>query len=408
MVLPLRRAGAAAAAVALVGVTSALAYRQAAFSNVVLPLAATPPVLPGDVFNYKSTSTLTVTTVGQAPSTTTTIDDFTIKASGPFTFGKHTGLTRLAYVHSAGLTVTEDTYVGSVAHGSVDEEVDYGDTYTTKMSYPAATYLGSGTQTYATGSILSVYPEAAGQRWSPAATSTTLGKSSGDGFSVTTTHIDYADGSYVHDGKSGGFGFSGASTATLLSNGTGKSVSSASLLNPLSTVVALPVAAKGGFAIPVTTSGGNSIPKPPTPAKTVDVPDWYPSRDKPSQPLLDVRIVDSGLVTTPAACGIRAARKAFDLHGTAAQLDPLAATYTTIVQDEYDMSGLGPVCTIENVVTHSYSEQAPSAGKETSVSVLKAVAVLSSESGPKPLAAFANGGAFSLGFRFLDRLRKSR
>jgi hypothetical protein len=397
---------AAFAAAALATVTVASADREPALSTVVAGPAATPPVLPGDVFNYTSTSTSTITSVGEPPLTTNTTDNFTIRASAPFTFNKHSGLTRLAYVHSAGVTVTEDTYVGSVPHGGVNEEVAYGDTYTTKIVNPAGTIAGSGTQTFAVGSILSLYPEAAGQHWSPAATSTIVGKVSGTDLSGASNDIDYVDGSYSNDTSETVFGLKIATVETLLSNGTGKSVTTSSVLNPKTTLVALPKPAKSGFAIPVTTSGGNALPNPPVPAKTVDVPDWYPSRDKPSDPLLQSEIVDLGLVTTPAACGIRAGLKAFDLHGTSAQLDPLAAAYTTSVQDEYDVSGLGPVCTIENLVSHSYSEAGATAGKVSGTVVSKTVVILKSESGPKPLSAFANGGPFSLGFTFLDRLQK--
>jgi hypothetical protein len=393
--------------VALTALCLSSAAPQSARSGVLFEPAATPPVLPGDVFNYTSTTTLTITSAGEKPTTSTTTDNYTIKASGPFTFNKHSGLTRLAYVHSAGLTLTEDSYVGAVAHGSVDEEVDYGDTYTTKEVTPAGTFLGAGTLTYAVGSILSLYPEAAGQHWSPAATSTTVGKSGGAGSSGTTTDVDYADGSYVRDAKDSFAGFQTTETATLLSNGTGKSVATTPAFNPLTTLVALPVTAKSGFAIPVTTSGGNELPNPPTPAKTVDVPDWYPSRDKPSDPLSSTEIVNRGLATMPAACGSSfAGKKAFDLHGTSTQLDPLAASYTASVQDEYDVSGEGPVCYIGSSVGHTYSESGKTVGQVTGTTVLKSVGILKSESGPKPLAAFANGGAFSLGFRFLDRLPK--
>jgi hypothetical protein len=359
---------------------------------------ATPPVLPGDVFHYAGTSVDTSTAAGQKPVVTKSAENLSIAATGNATFDKRTGLTRLQYVY-AGLNETFYEYVGFPAAGAVMQERVYGVTLTSKTSTDDSVV----TTTYPVGEVLDEYPEAAGLRWNPAAQSISIGKDNGKSGTSEGDFIINADGSYNDSISADSGGFKSAFTNTLDSTGTATIVTEQTDENKGKTTYGLPVKAKSGFAIPVTTAGGNALPAKPAPAKTIDVPDWFPSHDLASRPLEDASIVNEGVVSTPAACGVRARVRAFDLHGTETTLDPLAGTYEIDVYDEYDAASLGNVCAIETDTTYSYDNGPPDGtgtGKLTNTDKTVSVTILTSESGPKPLFAIAGGSApFSLDVR---------
>jgi hypothetical protein len=410
MSLPIRRFLSAGVAVAVTALTLVAADRPPALSTVIVRPDATPPVLPGDVFDFASASTTTITLTGVKPIVEKTTFDYTIKASGPATFDHRTKLTKLAYTFPVGnATLSDDEYVGFVAGDGAMEEVLYGVTTSTKDVTPTGTESGTSTQTFPAGGIESVFPEVAGQHWSPAATSTTVsdltGKSAGD----KLTETEFADGSLTSDDVATEGSSKVTTVKTIAANGTGKLDETITGFNPETVSVGLPAVQHSKTVIPVTTAGGNALPAKPAPAMTIEVPDWYPSHDAPPKPLYSAEVTDKGLVSAPAACGKRAGTKAFDLHGESTKLDPVAASYTTTVEDEYDAAGLGPICSTEKFETYNYSELAFETGKVISSVVTSDVSILTSESGPKPLFGVVGGAQpFSLGFGFPGRLQPLR
>jgi len=403
---PFLRAGVAAVVTAL---TLAAADRPPALSTVILRPDATPPVLPGDVFNYASTSTTTITFVGSPnPIVEKASLDYTIKASSPSSFNKHAGLTKLTYIFPTISAITaESSYVGFIAGDGAMEEILYGDETSEKIPAGNNTFeSGTSTQTEAVGSIQSVFPEAAGQHWSPAATSTTVTDLTGKSASDKATDTEFADGTVTSVDVSIDGAMKQTTTKTVSANGTGKITIALTGYNPSSTTVGLPAVQHGKVVIPVTTVLGTQLPAKPGPSSTLDVPDWYPSHDAPPKPLYSIEVTDKGVVSAPAACGKRAGTKAFDLHGTSTKLDPVSATYSTTTEDEYDAAGLGPICTVGTTKSYDYSETAFDTGKVTGTVDSVAISILTSESGPKPLFGIAGGAQpFSLGFMFPDPTR---
>jgi hypothetical protein len=407
---PARRFVCAGLAVAVTAVTLVAADRPPALSTVILRPDATPPVLAGDVFNYSATSTTTITSIfSPNPIVEKSTLDETIKAAGPFTFNRHPNLTRLEYTFPGDSTLTEAVYVGFVPGSGATEEVVYGSETTDSLGTPAEPESTVSTQTYPVGGIESVFPEAAGQHWSPAATSTTVSTETGKPVNSKSTITDFADGSSTTDSTTVDAAATPVLTSTvkesIASNGTATETQASTGANLETVTVGLPAAQHGKFLIPVKTVGGNPLPAKPT-TSLVEVPDWYPSHDAPPKPLLSSEVIDKGLVTTPAACGKRAGFKAFDLHGESAKLDPFDATYLTTTLDEYDMAGLGPVCTISEFKSYDYGDSAFETGKLIGTATTATVMILTSESGPKPLFSAAGGAQpFSLGFTFPDRLQ---
>jgi hypothetical protein len=400
----LARRGAAGAALATLAL--AAGGSGSAANAVIFGPQATPPVLAGDVFHYAGKSVSTSTSPGSKPVVKDTTESFTISVSGNATFDKRSGLTKLAFEY-AGVTESVAEYVGFTPAGGVMQERAYGATVTEKDTGQLVT----STETIAAGQILDEYPEVAGLRWNPAATSVTVVKLTGSGEAGSGKDVSYADGSYSDfvSANIGGGAFVTEITDTLDATGAGSIVGVQTGTNKQTVTFGLPVKAKSGFAIPVTSAGGNNLPAKPTPAKTVHVPDWFPSHDLASRPLYDASIVNEGLVSTPATCGARARVKAFDVRSTETTLDPVGGFYDVAVYDEYDAAGLGNVCATETDMTYFYDNGpplGPGTGKLTSTSKLVSVSVLTSESGPKPLFARGAGAApFSLDIRQPRALR---
>jgi len=393
--------------------TLVAADRPPALSTVIFRPDATPPVLPGDVFNYVTTSTTTITSIFTKPMVEKVTVDETIRAAGPFTFNKHGNLTRLEYTFPGSATLTEAAYVGFVPGSGATEEVLYGDVSTVKSGTTAEPESLVSTQTYAVGAIESVFPEAAGQHWSPAATSTTVSDETGKPVTSKLTRTDFADGTYRSDGTTVDSANKPTTTTTIAesvaANGTGKIANATTGFHLETYTVGLPAVQHGKAVIPVTTEGGNPLPGKPAPPSTVDVPDWYPSHDAAPNPLLSAEVIDKGLVSAPAACGARAGVKSFDLHEESTKLDPLTATYFVQTEDEYDAAGLGPICTIGESKSEDYSDGAFESGKLLGTATTTSVMILKSESGPKPLFGVAGGAQpFSLGFGFLDPVERAR
>jgi len=408
MSLPARRFVRAGVALAVTAFALVAADRPPALSTVIFRPDATPPVLPGDVFNYVTTSTTTLTSIFSKPTVEKITEDETIKASAPFSFNKHANLTKLEYTSPSSPQINEVLYVGFVPGSGATEEVEYGGVTTGNLGTTAEPETLVSTETYAVGGILSVFPEAAGQHWSPAATYTTVSDETGKPETAKSTVTDFADGTYTSDSTVVNSATKPVLTDTLTqnvaANGTVKVTQAVTGFNLETLTVGLPAVQDGKIVIPVKTVGGNELPAKPT-TSLIDVPDWYPSHDAAPKPLLSAEITDKGAVTTPAACGKRAGVKAFDLHGEITKLDPFAATYSVTTEDEYDAAGLGPICTISESKLDDYSDSVLDPGKLLGTATTSSVMILASETGPKPLFGVAAGmQPFSLGFGFLDRL----
>jgi hypothetical protein len=376
----------AACALAVTALTLTAAERQPAASSVLVPLASNPPILAGDVFHYSTKSTTTITTTGLKPIVESFSETFSIAASAGATFDGRKGLTKLTYVYGVGsASTTVYAYVGFEPSGALMRELLYGST----ESSSAFGASQSSVSTYPAGAIEAYYPEAAGQRWTPAATFTTVSQEAEPGGTSKTTRTDYLDGSYVSDSSSVTGATKVAVTQVLASNGSGKTTTSATGDNNGSVTYALPVAKSGKNYIPETAEGANPLPAKPTPAKTYDVPDWFPGHAAPAHPLAVSEITDKGIVTTPAACGAFKGVKAYELESTSRTLDPVDGTYTTLVGYEYDVPGRGNVCSLSTEAGDDYSNSPPTAtGALTGTTRTVSVTVLTSESGPKPLAGY--------------------
>ncbi len=375
-----------AAALAVAALTLTAADRQAASSTVLVPLASNPPILAGDVFHYSTKSTTTITTVGLKPIVESVSGTLTITASGGATFDGRKGLTKLAYVYAfGGTSSTEYAYIGFEPSGALMRELLYGSTQATS-EYGATE---SSISTYPAGAIEAYYPEAAGQRWSPAATFTTVSQDAAPGETSKTTRTDYLDGSYVSDQNSVTGSTKASVTATLSSNGTGKTTTSSTGDNNGSGTFGLPVAKSGKYYIPETTEGGNPLRAKPTPTETYEVPDWFPSHDAPAHPLAVSEVTNKGLVTTPTTCGAFKGIKAYELESTSSTLDPIDGSIETSIGYEYDVPGRGNVCSTSTMSGESYSNSPPKAtGALTGTTKSVTVTVLTSESGPKPLTGY--------------------
>jgi hypothetical protein len=345
----------------------------------------TPPVVSGDVFHYAEKDVDTVTQPGSPPQVSASSSAYTIAVSGNATFAGKKNLTKLTYSSSftsPGTTLSE--YVGFTQSGQLSQERLYG-----ALEQGAQ---GSLTTTAASGEIEDELPEAAGQKWNVLATTVTLIKATSNHTRYSDDDIEYADGSYANKDSRAAPGDIDDATFVLASDGSGTTTNAETGYYNFTFKVGLPVGGAGRYVIPVTTAGGNQPPGGPTPPKTVDVTDWYPTHHLPNKPLHTFTITDEGKTTTPAGCG--SARTAFRLHGVEGQLDPLAGQYETTIYDQYDAPGLGNVCSIETDTTYLYDNSGSGELTETDKNV--STTVLIGETGPKPLVATAGAAGPAL------------
>ncbi len=353
-----------------------------AASAAVLPTAANPPVLPGDVFNYATKATVTTTIPGSQPTSTVVNSTFSAKATNGASFDHRKDLIKLQFTYSAVPGEVVNDYVGFAAGDGAMEAILYGTV--TELSTAAETELI--TQVYPTGSIEIVYPEAKGQTWSPAAPFTSVGKVT-QGAAVTNTSSSVAlDGSFTATSDTTEGSFTEDVKETLASNGSGQITLAKTGYNTSTVQFGLPIELSATtYGIPVTVAGGNALPASPTPPFTFPTADWFPSGKSAPSPLSTATIADHGLTTTPAGCGARAGIGAQVLSGTVSEVNTLAGTVVTTTYDQYDAAGMGTVCTLETTTVKTFANT--STGKLASEVKTVSATILTSESGPKPLVA---------------------
>jgi hypothetical protein len=284
------------------------------------------------------------------------------------------------------------SYYGLVPEPVANREIFYGSQ--SFYTYDGGALTETDTLTISGGALVHEYPEALGQHWSTATATTEVGTITGQE-SGKSTHVTFLDGTYTTEATYVAGSEKEVSTTSVSANGKAKITDSLTNTNVKVTEVGSPVASHGKFVLPFSVSGGNALPNAPTPAQTVDVPDWFPSHDLPPNPLYSGETVNKGLVTTPAVCGKRAGLKAYLLYTTVAVLDPLLGTDKTTVTSEYDAPSLGDVCSTEDILTDEYangSSGIPQAtGKLTATVKENIVSILTAETGPKPLLGFGGG-----------------
>jgi hypothetical protein len=306
---------------------------------------------------------------------------YEVVATGNASFAGRTGLTRLDFIDAGEPGESYAQYVGATAAGNVLQERFFG----ASQRMPSDGGTLTATTVSPEGEILDEYPEAAGLRWNALATETNDIAISAPAYHYGSTETIHNDGSSSYSLHTVAGANTSSGTRVLNSDGSVRIDSRQTGWYEGIETIGLPFLAGGRYFIPITTSGGNPLSDAaPAPAKTVDVPDWYPSHDLAPRPLVSASVVNEGRGSLPAVCG--RIGSAFRLHLAYASLTPYGGTASKAFEDEYDVPGLGNVCTVETFADF-YVPDDGIGGKGALLNSVTGVIVstLTGESGPRPL-----------------------
>jgi hypothetical protein len=319
--------------------------------------------VPGVTYRYVEVATYGPGTPVDLRALTSQTTYYAITFKNGAAFGGRRGLVdeHTVYAQAAGSPqeLTFDQFIGFTRAGAITQSRMYG--YQSFSS--TTTQTETLVETFPGGSVGGETPERAGQTWSPPAdysgTYSMAGRGGLAGKSAAGFGRFGADGSYAVANRirieTSSKRFAWDYNEALYSDGAGVIVSDETGYEPGSAWFGLPARSGRGFVIPVTTEGGNPQPGPPSPKKTVDVPDWFPGGARAPHPLASTVDVDTGETRTPAGCGARSGLLAYDIHETNAALDPIQGFYSVQTSDQYDSPALGIVCTITYWNTYTYN-----------------------------------------------------
>ncbi len=173
----------------------------------------------------------------------------------------------------------------------------------------------TATVTSPEGEILDEFPEAAGLHWNGLATEKDDLAIVAPSYRFESTQTTNTDGSSSYAFHEAGNVSTDGGTKVVRPDGSARSDYRHTGSFEEVDTIGLPQAAGGHYVIPITTSGGNPTANAtPTPAKTVDVPDWYPSHDLAPRPLVSESVTNEGRSAIPGVCGRTG--PAFRLHMT--------------------------------------------------------------------------------------------